>query len=361
VVPVKAMPEKRQSEEPEAPAKAAKTSLEVLDREAFLARSKVWRQRVNPNADEPVIRAMYSSLVDGIVTDPDLMMVPFDDHGFIRGHAVFDTASLNKGRVYRLGIHLDRLFASARDARLTLPFGKSEDENRRRMTDIVCRTCVASGRQDGSVRYFITGGPGNFGVTSAGCEPTFYCVVFDKIKGLGSKAISEATVRMSKVPMKPPLLAEVKSNNYMLNCLTAMEAQANGGTMGILVRDDDTIAEACVLNCCVVTEAGVLITPPFEGILSGCTVRKTLELARAHLLGSGGLLKEVRQEVLPLATLKAAKEVFLTGGDTHLMPIHTLDGEKIGNGEAGPVAEKLLKLLEQEAESETPEHIQLEY
>jgi len=358
------MPEKRQAEEePEAPPKAARTSVQVLDREAFFARSRAARLRTNPDPNEPVIQAMYSSLLDGIVTDPDLIVVPFDDHGFIRGHAVFDTASLSKGRIYRLGVHLDRLFASARDARLELPFGKSEDENRRRITDIICRTSVASGRRDGSIRYFITGGPGSFGITSAGCEPAFYCVVFDRIKGLGSKAISEATVRLSKVPMKPPLLAQVKSNNYMLNCLTAMEAQANNGTMGILVRDDDTIAESCVLNCCVVTEAGVLITPPFEGILAGCTVRKTLELARAHLLGQGGLLTEVRQEILPLATVKAAKEVFLTGGDTHLLAVHTLDGEKIGNGEApGPVAEKLLQLLEQEAENgTTEEHIQLEY
>ena len=37
--------------------------------------------------------------------------------------------------------------------------------------------------------------------------------------------LSEATVPESEVPFKPPLLAEIKSNNYLLNSITAMAAQ----------------------------------------------------------------------------------------------------------------------------------------
>lgn len=354
--------EKRPAEaSKDTPAKFARGQVKVLDREAFFERSRAARLRTNP--DSQLIFAMYSSLIDGIVTDPELMVIPFDDHAVLRGHAVFDTATLSKGCIYRLGIHLDRLFASARAARLKLPFGESEDENRQRMIDIASQTCVASGRRDGMVRYFLTAGPGNFGFTSAGCEPAFYCVVFGGMPTMVSKAICETTVRLSTVPMKPPLLAQIKSNNYMLNCMTAMEAQSKGGSFGILVHDNDTIAEAAVLNCVVVTEQGELITPPFDGILAGTTVRKAMELARRHLLGDGGLLTEVRQEVLELATLRAAKEVFLTGGDTHVFPIKMLDGQQIGDGNApGPVAAKILKLLEQDADKGFgEEHIVLEY
>ena len=41
------------------------------------------------------------------------------------------------------------------------------------------------------------------------------------------------TVPESVVPLKPPHLAELKSNNYMLNALTMMAAQDRGGTFGI--------------------------------------------------------------------------------------------------------------------------------
>jgi hypothetical protein len=37
-----------------------------------------------------------------------LMTVPIDDHMVHRGHAVFDTATLTHGRVYRLDVHLSQ-------------------------------------------------------------------------------------------------------------------------------------------------------------------------------------------------------------------------------------------------------------
>jgi 4-amino-4-deoxychorismate lyase len=342
-------------------AKAAKTSIKVLDNAEFWSRMKDARQRTNP--DGHFLTAMYSSLVDGIVTDPDLMIVPLDDHAFVRGHAVFDTATLSQGCVYRLGIHLDRLFASARDARLKLPFGDSEEENRTRITDIVCATCVASGRKDGSIRYFLSAGPGNFNFTSAGCEPSFYCVVYGALMGgFDFKAIKETTMRISEVPMKPPLLARVKSNNYMLNCITGMEAQKKGGTFGIAIRDDDTVAEGCVVNCACITKDRVLLTPQFGDILSGTTIRKAMALVQANLVGDGKPLQAVRQEIVPLTTLKAAEEVMLMGGDTHLWPVSHIDGEPVGRGIAGPVAKQIYELLLQDANTESSEdHIKLHY
>lgn len=51
---------------------------------------------VHPKA-ESTYKAMYSSVLGGIVTDPALMFIPLDDHGFHRGHAVFDTAEIYGG------------------------------------------------------------------------------------------------------------------------------------------------------------------------------------------------------------------------------------------------------------------------
>ena len=44
-------------------------------------------------ARQPVqYSAFYSSQLGGIVTDPVLMVLPFDDHMVHRGHGIFDTA-----------------------------------------------------------------------------------------------------------------------------------------------------------------------------------------------------------------------------------------------------------------------------
>lgn len=304
--------------------------------------------------------AMYSSLVDGIMLDPELMCIPLDDRAFVRGHAVFDTATLKNGRVYRLPIHIDRLFTSARMAKLSLPFGPSEEENRKRITTIVCQLCVASKKREGSIRFWLSAGPGDFGFTPASTEPAFYCCLFGGLPvSDGLTAIQEVTVR--DVPMKPPLLAELKSNNYLLNCLTAMDAQSRGGKYGILLHHDDTVGEGPFLNVVFVTKERVMITPPAEGILNGTTVRRAMELARDNLVGDGGLLCDVRQEPVSLEAAKEAAEVMFVGGDTKIIPIGTWDCESVGDGGVGPVAAALDKLLKEDASDGADEHIELEY
>mmetsp|Transcript_69637 Transcript_69637/g.123277 ORF Transcript_69637/g.123277 Transcript_69637/m.123277 type:complete len:349 (+) Transcript_69637:40-1086(+) len=339
---------------------ARKRSL-VLDREAFLEKCKAARLQRNPQGH--FIKAMYSSLVDGIVTDPELMVLPLDDHAIVRGHAIFDTCTLADGRVYRLGLHLDRLFKSAKLARLKLPFGESEEANRERITEIVCETCVASGLRTACVRFFLSAGPGNFGFTPAGCQPALFCVVYPNPKDTNEvNVISEATVPVSEVPMKPDLLATVKSNNYMLNCLLAMAAQDKGGVFGINVRADGTVAEGCVANCAIVTKDGLFITPPFENILCGTTVRKAMELAKEHLIGEGhGKLKDVRQEPLQKSALFEAAEVMMLCGDLGVNAVRSLDGKTIGSGEAGPIAKALLALIVKDAFEGKAEHLELKY
>lgn len=43
--------------------------------------------------------AMYSSVIDGITTDPAVMVLPLDDHMVHRGHGVFETAMIINGLV----------------------------------------------------------------------------------------------------------------------------------------------------------------------------------------------------------------------------------------------------------------------
>eukprot|EP00931_Biecheleriopsis_adriatica_P077593 TRINITY_DN51119_c0_g1_i1.p1 TRINITY_DN51119_c0_g1~~TRINITY_DN51119_c0_g1_i1.p1 ORF type:complete len:352 (+),score=65.51 TRINITY_DN51119_c0_g1_i1:46-1101(+) len=331
----------------------------VLDTETYLQRAKAARLERKPEGH--CITAMYSSLVDGIVTDPELMVLPLDDHALVRGHAVFDTCTLAAGRVYRLAIHLDRLFKSAELARLRLPFGSTQEANRKRITEIVCETCLASGLRDGGVRFFLSAGPGNFGFTPSGCTPSFFCVVYPSSKSLDApQVISEVTVPSNEIPMKPKLLATLKSNNYLLNCMLAMAAQEKGGTFGITIRDDDTVAEGCVANCALVTKDNVLITPPFSDILCGTTVRKAMELSRQYLVGKDKMLRDVKQEAVTKSALFEAAEVLMLCGDLGVFAVTKLDGKTIGDGQTGPVAREVLSLIRKDVYEGQDEHIDIE-
>ena len=92
--------------------------------------------------------AFYSSVAGAITTAPELMTLPIDDHAIVRGHAVFDTCTLAAGRMYRLGIHLQRFLQSARAARIPLPYGDDDDANVRQLAarTLRLRLCLTLSR-----------------------------------------------------------------------------------------------------------------------------------------------------------------------------------------------------------------------
>src|SRR5918993_2875820 len=107
----------------------ATVGLQVLSDADVIDRLKALR------AKQPVkYTAFYSSQLQGIVTDPALMVLPFDDHMVHRGHGIFDTAGIVGGRIYDLEAHLDRFLGSAERSRLKLAGSRAE------MRDIIVKT-----------------------------------------------------------------------------------------------------------------------------------------------------------------------------------------------------------------------------
>merc|ERR1712054_630025 len=123
----------------------------VLNKSAWLESMKASRQRTmqKSNQTEPPAYSFYSSLTDAITTDIDMMFVPADDRAFVRGHAIFESIVLTNGRIYRLQAHLDRMLSGRKKARIPLPFPGDEDDNRKRITQIVTDTCTAAGFVEG--------------------------------------------------------------------------------------------------------------------------------------------------------------------------------------------------------------------
>jgi branched-subunit amino acid aminotransferase/4-amino-4-deoxychorismate lyase len=109
---------------------ATNTSLPILaDRDVF-EKLRALREK------QPVkYTAFYSSQLGGIVTDPALMVIPFDDHMVHRGHGIFDTAGIVNGKIYDLDAHLDRFLKSAERSKLKLPGTRARDARHHRQDD----------------------------------------------------------------------------------------------------------------------------------------------------------------------------------------------------------------------------------
>jgi 4-amino-4-deoxychorismate lyase len=273
--------------------------------------------------------AFYSSQLGGIVTDPALMVLPFDDHMVHRGHGIFDTASIVDGKIYDLEAHLDRFLRSAKLSRLALPCSREE------MREIIVRTTAASGKRDGSIRYWISAGPGSLGLPPvAGAEPGFFVMIFAGLAYPATWLTEGLRVMTTTYPIKPPLYAITKSTNYLPNILMQMEAQEAGLDNGVFVDEAGHVGESSNMNVAFVTERGVLQHPKFDHILSGCTSLRLLELARG-LVGSALRGVEVR-------------EMLLIGSSFKVAPIVEWDRKPIGDGKPGPAAKALRELLDQD-------------
>jgi 4-amino-4-deoxychorismate lyase len=318
---------------------ASRTGLEILSAEQVLARLTELRTR------QPVAySAFYSSQLGGVVTDPALMVLPFDDHMVHRGHGIFDTAGLVGGRIYDLEAHLDRFVASADRSKLRLAGSRAE------MRDIIIKTAAASGQRDGAIRYWLSSGPGSLELTPAkGAEPGFFVMVFGGLAYPERWYTEGLRVMTTTYPIKPPLYAITKATNYLPNVLMQMEAKEAGFDNGVFIDAAGHVGESSNMNVAFVTRDGVLKHPNFEHVLAGCTSLRLLELARR--LVADGLIADVRLCDIPVAEARAAREMLLLGSSIKVASVVQWDADTIGDGRPGPVAKALLALLEEDMRS----------
>ena len=313
--------------------------LPVLDASAVLANLRALRMRQPVQFD-----AFYSSQLGGIVTDPALMVLPFDDHMVHRGHGIFDTAGLVNGRIYDLEAHLDRFLGSAERSRLKLAGSRAD------MRDIVIKTAAASGRRDGAIRYWLSSGPGSLELSPAGgADPGFFVMVFGGLSYPARWYTEGLKVMTTTYPIKPPLYAITKATNYLPNVLMQMEAKAAGVDNGVFIDELGFVGESSNMNVAFVTPDGVLRHPKFQRVLPGCTSLRVLELARG-IVGHG-VLTGVEVVDIPAADARQAREMLLLGSSVKVAPIVAWDGQAIGDGKPGPAAAALLALLEEDMRS----------
>ncbi|XP_073026945.1 D-amino-acid transaminase, chloroplastic-like isoform X1 [Primulina eburnea] len=279
--------------------------------------------------------AMYSSIFGGIILDPAMMVIPLDDHMVHRGHGVFDTAIILDGHLYELDVHLARFLRSATKAKIVSPFPQST------LRSILIQLTAASNCRKGTLRYWLSAGPGDFLLSPAGCpKSAFYAVVIDHNFSQCKEGVKVIT---SKIPMKSPFFATMKNVNYLPNVLSQMEAEENGAFASIWVDEEGHIAEGPNVNVAFITREKELILPFFDKILSGCTALRLLELAPK--LVDQGRLKDVRIRNLTVEEAKGTAEMMYVGSTLPILPIISWDEGPIGDGNVGELTMALSDLL----------------
>ncbi|KAE8664269.1 D-amino-acid transaminase [Hibiscus syriacus] len=289
------------------------------------------KQNRENNRGKQQFLAMYSSIFGGIVTDEAAMVIPMDDHMVHRGMV----------HLYELDQHVDRILRSATMSKIALPIGRET------IRSILIQTVSASRCMNGSLRYWISAGPGDFQLSPSGChQPALYAVVIEDKSPFDSRGIKVVT---SSIPIKPPQFATVKSVNYLPNVLSKMEAEEQGAFAAIWLDTDGFIAEGPNMNVAFVTKKKELLMPRFNKILSGCTAKRVLTLAEE--LVRQGTLHRIRVDNVSVDEGKSADEMMLIGSGILVRPVIQWDGQVIGDGKEGPISKTLLNFILEDMKS----------
>src|SRR5918996_513928 len=122
----------------------------------------------------------------------------------------------------------------------------------------VLETAAASRQREASVRYWLSAGPGGYGLGPAECVgSSFYVIIFKQEAYPESYYEEGIKLITSEVPIKPPLFARIKSTNYLPNVLVVVEAKDRGADNGVFIDEREMIAESSNMNVAFVTRDSI--------------------------------------------------------------------------------------------------------
>ena len=249
------------------------------------------------------------------------------DHGFLYGDGIFETLRTYNGKVFKIDVHLERLFHSAKLIDLKIPLTKYEIEK------AVYSAIRKNKLNDAYIRITISRGEGKLGYLSK-CVPNTIIIAkkFSPYKKIMyENGVSAATYNAERI------LPEVKSTS----CLPLVVARLNTKNYfeAFLVNRDNNLTEGTVSN--IFFAKGNILYTPKENILWGVTRGIIVKIAK----NAGIQIKEAR---IKKNEIYSFKECYLTNSLVEVMPVVEINGKKIRNGLPGPVTKRLIHEFKKE-------------
>jgi D-alanine transaminase len=131
---------------------------------------------------------------------------------------------------------------------------------------------------------------------------------------------------------------DIKSVALLPNVLAKQAAKDAGAQEAWFVDKDGLVTEGASTNAWIVDKDGVLRTRDLNAnILRGITRTRVLQAAAEEGL-------KVEERAFTVAEALAAREAFYTAATALVTPVISIDGQPIGNGAPGLIAERLRAL-----------------
>jgi branched-chain amino acid aminotransferase len=257
------------------------------------------------------------------------------DAGFVLGDGVWEGIRVRDGHPAFLEQHLDRLWEGA--AAIALDIGLSRAELTARLYD----TLEANQMTDGvHIRLMVTRGPKSTPYQdprfSAG--PATVVIIAEHKDPLPATVESGLSLFTVHVRRATPDTLDPKLNAHSkLNDITACIQAYTAGADEALMLDPLGFVATCNSTHFFVVRRGEVWTSTGMFCLGGITRSNVLRLCAEAAIPA-------QERSFSLTEVYSADEAFVTGTFAGLVPVHTVDGRRIGDGRRGPMVSRLQML-----------------
>ena len=278
---------------------------------------------------------MSTVYLNGEYLPKDRATISVDDRGFLLSDGIYEVTPAYRGRLFRMKQHMSRL-QHGLDA-LSIEFDPAE------LPEMHARLIAANtlDTEEVAIVYLqITRGaaPRTHHFPPDGTLPTVYA--FAQAYRRPESARWEQGYAAITVPDRRWARVDIKSIGLLPNVLAQQEA-VNAGVEDALFVKDGVALEGSHNNVFAVLDGVVTTHPATHLILHGIAREYVIELARAQGL-------PVEERPVPLEEMRGADEIFFTGTTTEVYPTVSLDGQRVGDGTAGPVTRRLFEAFVEE-------------
>ncbi|SDK67888.1 aminotransferase class IV [Natronincola ferrireducens] len=249
---------------------------------------------------------MYISINGQLIKEEEVVLSPMAE-AFAYGYGVFETIKYDRGRIYFLQEHIQRLKNGCRELRIYRDIDEEllkkwfdEIKEANQLSSGVLKISCVKNKEKEDIILSIRRNPYRKEAYSQGFKLCF--------------------TNIRRNPYS--ILTYTKSNNYLENLLARQEAMDKGYNEVIFTNVHEKICEGALSNIFFVKDQ-VLYTPAVScGILDGIMRRKILEIANMLPL-------KVRVGEYTKVDLLKADEVFVTNSLLEIMPVVEIEGKQL--------------------------------
>ncbi len=281
--------------------------------------------------------------INGELLPRERAMISVFDSGFVLGDGVWEGLRVHKGKIAFRDQHLDRLYGGAKA--IDMEMNVSPEQLAARLYHALEKNAMHDGVH---IRLMVSRG---IKVTPyqdprITITPPTIVIIPEYKQALPETAAKGIKLFTVHVRRGYPDVQDPKLNSHSkLNCITACIQATKAGADEALMLDPHGFVATCNSTHFFIVKKGEVWTSSGDYCLDGITRDVVIRLCVQNNI-------PLYQKNFSLTDVYRADEAFVTGTFAGLAPVRDIDGRIMGNGERGPMVEKLqqfyLALLERE-------------